>query len=129
MTVEGLIAHLIGDYLIQSEWMAAEKTKRWTPAVVHGLVYTIPFLILTQSPWALIVIAGTHMVIDRYRLARHLVWLKNWLAPHGWNLPWAKCQATGYGPDKEPGFAVALLIVADNTMHLVINAAALTWLA
>ncbi|WP_205679869.1 DUF3307 domain-containing protein [Paenarthrobacter ureafaciens] len=30
-----LLAHLIGDYLIQSDWMASEKTKRWWPAIAH----------------------------------------------------------------------------------------------
>ncbi|WP_205327655.1 DUF3307 domain-containing protein [Glycomyces sp. YM15] len=129
MIVEGFIAHLVGDYVLQSDWAATEKTKRWWPAVVHGLTYTLPFLFLTQSPWALAVIAGTHIVIDRYRLARHLVWLKNHIAPRGWNPPWTKCHATGYPPEKDTGFAVALLIVADNTMHLVINSAALAWLA
>jgi hypothetical protein len=28
-----LLAHLVGDYLLQSDWMAAEKTKRWWPPV------------------------------------------------------------------------------------------------
>ncbi|MBT2390812.1 DUF3307 domain-containing protein [Streptomyces sp. ISL-1] len=32
---ESLLAHLAGDYLIQSDWMATEKVKRWWPAVVH----------------------------------------------------------------------------------------------
>ena len=129
MIFEGFLAHLAGDFLIQSEWMASKKTKQWWPAIVHGLTYTVPFLFLTQSPVALAVIGGTHIVIDRYRLARYVVWLKNWIAPRGWNPPWAKCAATGYPPDKDAGFAVGLLIVADNTMHLVINSIALTWLA
>jgi hypothetical protein len=128
MIFEGFLAHLAGDFLIQSEWMASKKTKHWWPAIVHGLTYTVPFLFLTQSPVALAVIDGTHIVIDRYRLARYVVWLKNWLAPRGWNPPWAKCTATGYPPEKEPGFAIGLLIVTDNTMHLVINSVALTCL-
>ncbi len=33
---ESLLAHLVGDYLIQSDWMATEKVKRWWPAIVHG---------------------------------------------------------------------------------------------
>ncbi|MFF4948809.1 DUF3307 domain-containing protein [Streptomyces chattanoogensis] len=28
---ENLLAHLAGDYLIQSDWMATEKVKRWGP--------------------------------------------------------------------------------------------------
>jgi hypothetical protein len=123
-----VLAHLAGDYLIQSDWMAVEKTKRWWPAIAHGLTYTLPYALVTQSPWALLVIASTHIVIDRYRLARHIVWAKNLLAPRGYNPPWRECTATGYPPDKPPWMAVWLMIIADNTIHLVINAAAVTWL-
>ena len=68
-----LLAHLAGDYLIQSHWMATQKTSRWWPAIAHGVTYTLPYALVTQSPLALAVIAGTHVVIDRYRLARYVV--------------------------------------------------------
>jgi hypothetical protein len=129
MIAESLIAHGVGDYVLQSDWMANEKTKRWLPAVAHAMTYALPFLVLTRSPLALLVIAGTHAVIDHYRLARHVGWAKNFLAPRGWNPPWPDCSATGYGPDKPVWMAVWLLIITDNVMHFVINAAALTWLA
>jgi hypothetical protein len=61
-TADQLVAHAVGDYLFQSHWMADQKTTRWLPAVVHGLCYTVPFLLLTQSWPALAVIAGTHIV-------------------------------------------------------------------
>jgi hypothetical protein len=129
MTALGIVlAHLVGDYLLQSDWMASEKTKRWWPAVAHAVTYGLPFLLVTRSPLALLVIVGTHAVIDRYRLARHVCWAKNFLAPPGSNPPWAQCAATGYGPDKPVWMAVWLMIIADNTMHLAINAAAVAWL-
>lgn len=123
-----LLAHLVGDYLIQSDWMAAEKTKRWWPAWVHAFTYGLPFLFVTQSPLALAVIVGTHAAIDHYRLARHICWAKNYLAPAGYNRPWSECSATGYGPDKPAWMAVWLMIIADNTIHLAINAGAVMWL-
>jgi hypothetical protein len=70
----GALAHFVGDYVLQSHWMASEKTRRWWPAVAHAVTYGLPFLLLTLDPVALAVIVGTHAVIDRYRLARHLVW-------------------------------------------------------
>ncbi|MCF1193601.1 hypothetical protein LRR18_18600, partial [Mangrovimonas sp. AS39] len=89
--------------------------KRWLPAVIHGLTYTIPFLFLTLSPLALLVIAGTHMVIDRYRLARYVVWAKNHVFASGdiygeWAYQW-KVNATGYPDDTPPWLAVWLLII------------------
>jgi len=124
-----VLAHLVGDYLIQSDWMAVEKTKRWWPACVHALTYGLPYIAVTRSPAALAIIVGTHAVIDRYRLARHVVWAKNLLAPRGYNPPWRECSATGYPPDKPLWMSVWLMIICDNTMHVCINSLALTYFA
>nr|BEK71538.1 hypothetical protein KPHV_87650 [Kitasatospora purpeofusca] len=128
MLLEGLLAHLTGDFVLQSDWMAAEKTRRWWPAVVHGTTYGLPFLLLTQSPIALGVIVVTHILLDRYRAAKYLVWARNLLGPAGRRVAWADVQKNhGSSLTTPPGLANALVIVADNTIHLVINAAALTW--
>jgi len=121
----GFLAHLIGDYLIQSHWMATKKTERWWPAVAHAVTYGLPFLVITRNPATLAIIVVTHAVIDRYRLARHVVWAKNHLGPKP--PPWPECRATGYPSDTPPWLAVWLMIIADNTLHLVINSAALWW--
>lgn len=123
-----LLCHLLGDYLTQSDWMAQEKTKRWWPAWAHAITYGLPFLLLTQSSVALAVIIVTHAVIDHYRLARHVVWAKNLLAPKAYRRPWSECRATGYHQDRPAWMAVWLMIIADNAMHLALNAAAIIWL-
>ena len=148
-----LILHLLGDYVLQSDWMANNKTKRFVPAAVHAIVYSLPFLLLKPSWTAFAVILVTHFLIDRYRLARFVVWVKNCaLCPssfkHGWpttwmicgfqeeeerdkhhaTLCWSNCSATGYPSETPAWLAVGLLIAADNTLHLAINYAALRWL-
>ena len=123
-----ILANLVGDYILQSDWMANEKTKRWWPAITHGITYTLPYAFVTQSPLALLVIASTHILIDHYRLARHVGWVKNLIAPKAYRDRWADAKATGYGPDKPAWMAVWLMIITDNTMHLLINTAAVVWL-
>lgn len=118
-------AHMVGDYVIQSDWMAQEKTKRWWPAVAHGVSYGLPFVLVTQSVAALVVIVGTHILIDHWRLARHVVWFKNQLAPFAFRPPHT---STGYGPDSPPWMAGWLLIIADNVIHMAINVGAVVWL-
>jgi len=138
ITADQLIAHAVGDYVVQSDWMANTKTKKSIAALAHVLTYTLPFLFLTRSPAALAIIAGTHFIIDRWRLARYVCWAKNWLGagkfvvqePLGEvylpaNLPWSECKATGYTPDTPPWLAVWLLIIVDNTMHVICNGLAL----
>lgn len=123
-----LIAHLAGDYVLQSGWMAVGKLNRWWPAVVHGVVYALPHTLITQSPWALLIIGGTHILIDRYDAACRVAWLKNRLAPRSTWLPWAVVADNyGSGPDTPPGRAFFVKVVIDNTIHLTINAAAILW--
>jgi hypothetical protein len=125
ITADQLVAHAVGDYVLQSDWMATEKTKQNAAALAHAFAYTVPFLFLTQSPWALFVICWGHFVIDSWRLARYVVWAKNWLGP---NRPWRECTATGYPPDRPPWLTVWLLIIADNVLHVLCNGLALSYL-
>ena len=126
ITADQLVAHAVGDYVLQSDWMANEKTRRSVAALCHVLTYALPFLFLRPSLAALVVIVGTHFVIDRWRLARFVCWLKN--APWPGSTPWADCTATGYPSARPPWLSVWLLIIADNVMHVLINGAALRWL-
>lgn len=112
------LAHMVGDYVVQSDWMASEKTKKSGPAALHAASYAACFLPLSRSLRTLAVIGGTHFVIDRWRLAKHVCWAKNQLAPVAYRPPHT---TTGYGADKPDWMAVWLLIIADNTMHLLIN--------
>lgn len=72
------------------------------------------------------VILWTHFLIDRYRLARFVVYAKNKVTTP--SLKWADANGTGYHKDDPAWLSVWLLIAADNTLHLSINFAALRWL-
>lgn len=119
-TAAQLVAHMVGDYLLQSDWMATEKTKRSIPALCHVLTYSLPFLFLNPSLLAMLVILVTHFFIDRFRLARYVGWIKNG--------PWQPLTSTGYADDKPLWMSVWLLIITDNVLHVLINGAALRWL-
>ena len=114
-----ILAHLVGDYILQSHWMAQEKTKQSYAASIHALCYTLPFIFLTQQWSQLIFIFATHFLIDRFRLARWLVWIKNGYALRG------SPTSTGYLDDVPVWLSVWLLIIADNTLHLICNGIAL----
>lgn len=124
-----ILAHLAGDYLLQNDWMAKNKTSRWLPALVHGAVYTLPYILVTQSPLALLVIGGTHVVIDRFRLAKHFIWAVNQIGPRSGRYSWSEAKANGgYSADKPVWMSTWLMIVVDNSIHLLINTAAVVWL-
>ncbi len=123
--MEQLLAHLAGDYLFQSRWMATFKVERWWPAVVHGVVYTLPFLLLTTEFLALAVIGSTHILIDRFRLGKLLQWLVDRIGPRdGWT-SWTEFRDHNGGKPEYLHFW--LMVINDNTLHLLINFFALKW--
>lgn len=120
--------------------MADHKTSKWSYALLHGFTYTIPFLFATHSLAALLVIALTHAVIDRYRLAKYLIWFKNQLVPKASRYAWTpefrsgtsiqmpdkmNDKGTGFPQSVPPWMSVWLLIIVDNTVHIVINTLAI----
>lgn len=119
-----MLAHLAGDYILQSHWMSQKKTSEWTPALAHGLIYGACHLTVTRSPAKLAVIAGTHAVIDRYRLAKHVSWAKNQVGPKGTQYPWGEPTKAnnGFPEDTPPWLSTWLMIITDNAIHLAINA-------
>jgi hypothetical protein len=124
-----LILHLIGDYLLQSDWMALNKTKCSKAAAAHAITYSLPFLILEPSLAAFSVICITHFFIDRFRLARYVVYARNIvLQPKKYRNAWADCRETGYHKDVPQWLSIWLLVACDNTIHLLINWTALSYL-
>lgn len=128
ITADQLVLHALGDYVLQSDWMAREKTRRWLPAFIHAAVYALPFLVLRPSLLAFAVILATHAAIDRLRLARFVCWAKNRLAPRSEWSRWENCRETGYPFDRPAWMTTWLLIACDNLLHIGLNAAALRWL-
>lgn len=110
-----LLAHLIGDYVLQSEWMALNKTKRSWPAIVHVFFYTLPFCFLTNNVFALILIAGTHFLIDRFSIAKKIGKFRDYICP-------IKMWFVQKEDNKPIWLDFWLTVIIDNTMHLVINA-------
>jgi len=107
-----ILLHLIGDYILQNHWMAVNKVKRWIPAVIHVTLYTIPFLLITSSATALFIIWSTHLLIDRFRLAKYIPILVNW-------------NKNGYPEGTPVWLSTWIIIIIDNTLHLTINYMAL----
>ncbi|WP_301108119.1 DUF3307 domain-containing protein [Sporosarcina sp.] len=36
-----LLGHLVGDYLLQTSWMAMNKAYKWLPLLTHCFIYTL----------------------------------------------------------------------------------------
>lgn len=64
-----IYAHLIGDYLLQNDWMAGNKKNKdlygTKTCLIHVMTYMIPFLFTKLAWWQLLLIAVQHYVQDR----------------------------------------------------------------
>lgn len=125
--MEQLLCHLVGDYVLQTDYMASNKRKNLVVAFYHAFVYSLPFVLLGPSFTAWAFIFFSHAIIDHFALARYVIYYYNYVfGAISLDLTWEDCNATGFSPDKPAWLAVWLLIIVDNTMHLVINYLALT---
>lgn len=110
-----ILLHLVGDYLTQNDWIANHKTKRTDVALLHVSLYSLPFLVIVPSAYWLVVFLS-HFFIDRYRLAVYWIKLVNW----NW-----QSKNLGFADDKPPFLSIWLMIIIDNTFHLVFNTIAI----
>ena len=107
-----ILLHFVGDYLLQNNWMANEKIKSFLPALIHATIYSLPFFILTNFSPLILIILITHFFIDRYRLAVYWIKLVNW----NWS-----SDNLGYSAQTPKWLSTWLMIIIDNTFHILIN--------
>lgn len=96
-----IYAHLIGDFLLQNDWMAKGKKESWTIAVIHGLVYMIPFYFVHPSWGQFTLIALQHMYQDHFDFVKWLMIKK------------------GSAKFAEPPMAPWSIIITDNILHIL----------
>lgn len=108
-----LILHLIGDYLIQSDWMAQNKKAAGINGLIacftHCMTYSLPFLFIADVNQVSFIFI-THFLIDRWYFIK---WFIN---------------NTGKKDFGKPPFAPWSIFFIDNTFHLICNYIAINYL-
>lgn len=121
-----LIGHLVGDYLFQTDWQAANKLyvrgkmmRTFGVALYHGTLWMAAvglMALVAGKPWpwwALVTMALAHGVQDWARTAPRLMTWRKQFVFFKENLPQAYVWAT---------------IVVDNTLHLLMLFLMDTWI-
>jgi hypothetical protein len=96
-----VLAHLIGDYIFQNDWMSQNKKKSDLHCSVHVVCYMVPFVLCGFAWWQFLLIALQHYAIDR---TNFVVWF---MKVKGQNI-----FATG------PCFPWSQIVV-DNILHVL----------
>lgn len=96
-----IFAHLIGDYILQNDWMAINKKNNSWICLLHVILYMIPFIFCNLLIWQLIIIAIEHFIQDRTNIVTWTMKIK------------------GSEPFSKPPFAPWSIILMDNIYHIL----------
>ena len=96
-----IYAHLIGDYLLQNDWMASGKKKNSWICTVHIVTYMLPFLFCGFSWLQLLLIAVQHWIQDRTNIVVYFM------------------QVAGKKEFTQSPMAPWSIIVVDNIFHIL----------
>ena len=64
MILKLLFSHLIGDYVLQCDFIAKTKGSNYYHLLVHCFLYCFPFYLFFGLNWQLYTIFFTHVIID-----------------------------------------------------------------
>lgn len=100
--VSALVGHLVGDYLLQNDWMALNKKTSTFHCVVHCAIWTACVVLFAWWPWwTVIPLFATHFIQDRTKIiAAWMVLVGQHKFATGPCAPWS-------------------VIVVDNVWHIV----------
>jgi hypothetical protein len=59
-----ILCHLVGDYVLQCDFIAQTKGKNWYHLFVHCALYIVPFIVVFGITWQLPIIFIMHLIID-----------------------------------------------------------------
>lgn len=68
-----LICHTIGDYVLQSDFIAKTKGENWYHLFVHSALYCVPFAIAFGLSSAIMFLFATHVIVDAAKARWHLI--------------------------------------------------------
>jgi hypothetical protein len=105
-----LLGHLVGDYLLQNDWMALNKKtyagKGWLACTVHCLLYSLSVCLFTGWwDWRFLLVFVTHFALDKTMI---VVWYMNLTGSFRRIIS-----------DKNNPSAIWAYAIVDNTFHLV----------
>jgi hypothetical protein len=132
MMFELFLGHLLGDYLLQTEEMALNKSKNtklgWYYAILHCVIYTASVCVIMQNfdlIW-IIVVFLSHFPIDKFSLGEYYMHyikgygMKQYIDDVNNSAKWAYLNNTPGNQMLKGGFTAYVYAMTDNTIHLLL---------
>ena len=62
-----IFCHLVGDYVLQSDFIARTKGENWYHLFIHSMLYSLPFYLCYGLDARLVVLIASHFLTDSYK--------------------------------------------------------------
>ena len=59
-----ILCHLLGDYVLQNDFIAKSKGSNWYHLFVHCAIYLVPFIVVFRLSWKILFLFVAHMIVD-----------------------------------------------------------------
>ena len=56
--------HMVGDYALQSDFLAKTKGDNWWHLFVHCVLYSLPFAVAFGCDWRVLALLASHVLAD-----------------------------------------------------------------
>lgn len=111
--LDAIIGHLVGDYLLQNDWMARNKKSVSWICLIHCVLWTNSVCLFSgcRDHWVWLILLATHFLQDRTTIIRKFMY-------------WAGQEQFATDEKLSPWS----IIVVDNVWHIVTIWALWTWL-
>ncbi len=74
MTLYTIIAcHMLGDYALQSDFLAKTKGESLWHLLAHCVLYTVPFSVAFGFDWRISALFASHVLIDMMKARMHVI--------------------------------------------------------
>jgi len=73
LIIKLVFCHLLGDYVLQIDFIAQSKGKNLYHLFVHCALYCVPFYLCFGLDWKLLVVFVTHLIIDYLKARKQAI--------------------------------------------------------
>ena len=68
-----IFCHLLGDYLLQQDFIAKTKGENWYHLFVHCALYCVPFAVVYGIDYKLLALFVSHLIIDALKARYEMI--------------------------------------------------------
>ena len=77
-----MACHMLGDYVLQSDFLARTKGESWWHLLAHCVTYTLPFTVMFGYDWRVMALLAPHMLVDAMKARWHAIGYRTDQASH-----------------------------------------------